>query len=63
MQAVWKGHNVRQRAELQGRREAAADLQATRQAAAVQIQVSSHPSRYVEFQLEFVVHVSAATYQ
>ena len=45
MQAVWKGHRVRQRAELQARREAAANLEATRQAAAVRIQVSSHTKR------------------
>lgn len=39
MQAVWRGHCVRQRAELQGRRQAAAALKAKRQAAAVRIQV------------------------
>ena len=42
MQAVWRGHSVRRRAELQGRREAAAALEAQRQAAVVRIQVSFH---------------------
>lgn len=45
MQAVWRGHSVRRRAELQGRREAAAALEAKCQAAAVRIQVSSHAKR------------------
>ena len=57
MQAVWRGHSVRRRAELQGRREAAAALQAKRQDAAVRIQVSPHTKRlqYTQNAIPFFV--------